>query len=99
MQNRKPTKPVCCYFLILSSVSLVMAMGENNTSITVNVGVVLDLDNSPNTNVWLSCIKMALSDFYTSHSSSRTKLVLSIRDSRSEVVDAAAAGFSKFTSS
>lgn len=72
-------------------------MGEN-TSITVNVGVVLDLDNSLSTKVWLSCIKMAISDFYTSHALSKTRVALNIKDSRSEVVDAAAAGFSNFLS-
>ncbi|XP_004292139.1 PREDICTED: glutamate receptor 2.7-like [Fragaria vesca subsp. vesca] len=65
-------------------------MGEN-TSITVNVGVVLDLDNSLSTKVWLSCIKMAISDFYTSHALSESRVALNIKDSRSEVVDAAAA--------
>ncbi|XP_062022246.1 glutamate receptor 2.8-like [Rosa rugosa] len=89
MENRKLSKPVC-FLILCSSISLVMAMGEN-TSISVNVGVILDLDNSLNTKVWLSCIKMAISDFYTSHGPSKTRLVLNIKDSRSEVVDAAAA--------
>ncbi|KAL6211446.1 hypothetical protein ACLB2K_016672 [Fragaria x ananassa] len=61
-------------------------MGEN-TSITVNVGVVLDLDNSLSTKVWLSCTKMAISDFYTSHALSKTRVALNIKDSRIAVLD------------
>ncbi|KAL7166287.1 hypothetical protein ACSBR2_037043 [Camellia fascicularis] len=66
-----------------------MAMAQNNT-IPVNVGVVLDM------NKWvgkmgLSCITMALSDFYASHGHYRTRLLLNTRDSKNDVVGAAAA--------
>ncbi|XP_004292140.1 PREDICTED: glutamate receptor 2.8-like [Fragaria vesca subsp. vesca] len=64
-------------------------MAENTTStIPVNVGVVLDINREYGT-VWLSCIKMALSDFYASHAHYKTRLVLNIRDSESNVVRAA----------
>ena len=40
----------------------------------------------------LSCITMALSDFYASHGHYKTRLVLEIRDSKRDVMGAAAAG-------
>ncbi|KAK9903216.1 hypothetical protein M0R45_001145 [Rubus argutus] len=40
---------------------------------------------------------MALSDFYSSRGNTRTRLVLSIRDSRGDVVDAAAAAKAHFS--
>ncbi|BBN68629.1 glutamate receptor 2.7 [Prunus dulcis] len=68
-----------------------LVVGHNRTVIPVNVGVVLDDLDSLTGKVWLSCLKMALSDFYASHGSSTTRLALSIRDPREDVVDAAAA--------
>ena len=62
-----------------------------NTTIPVNVGVVLDLDSLVGKIGW-SCINMALSDFYASHGDYKTRLVLNIRDSNEDVVGAAAAG-------
>ncbi|KAI7990042.1 Glutamate receptor 2.7 [Camellia lanceoleosa] len=78
-------------FFVLSPSNLFtkMAIAQHNT-IPVNVGVVLDL------NEWvgkmgLSCITMALSDFYASYGHYRTRLVLKTRDSKNYVVGAAAA--------
>ncbi|KAL3329667.1 hypothetical protein AABB24_033828 [Solanum stoloniferum] len=69
-----------------------MAMAQNKSSIvSINVGVVLDMDR------WfgkmgLSCISMALSDFYSIDGSNyKTRLVLHTRDSKKDVVGAAAA--------
>ncbi|KAK7818686.1 glutamate receptor 2.6 [Quercus suber] len=61
-----------------------------NVVIPINVGV---LDNY----TWvgklgLSCINMALSDFYAYEDYFKTRLVLQTRDSTSGVVEAAAAG-------
>ena len=67
-----------------------MAMAQN-TTIPVKVGVVLDLGTEV-AQIWLSCINVALSDFYASHSYYKTRLVLSTRDSKEDVVAAAAAG-------
>ncbi|KAF2305812.1 hypothetical protein GH714_008239 [Hevea brasiliensis] len=55
-------------------------MMAQNTTVSVNVGAVLDLEN-PVANMWLSCINMALSDFYVTHSHYQTRLVLHTRDS------------------
>ncbi|XWS17898.1 hypothetical protein CRYUN_Cryun33cG0108000 [Craigia yunnanensis] len=71
---------------------LVHVVVAQNTTIpvAVNVGVVLDFDK-PLGKIGLSCINMALSDFYATHSSYRTRLVLNPRDSKMDVVGAAAA--------
>ncbi|XP_021805273.1 glutamate receptor 2.7-like [Prunus avium] len=80
------------FFLVCLSIEFSLVVrGQNRTTIPVNVGVVLDDLDSPDTKVWLSCINLGLSDFYTSRGSSTTRLALSIRDSREGVVDAAAA--------
>ncbi|KAJ6956962.1 glutamate receptor [Populus alba x Populus x berolinensis] len=69
-----------------------MGVAQNTTgSIPVNVGVTLDLDYLE-ANIALSCINMALSDFYATRGDYRTRLVLAIRDSKKDVVGAAAAG-------
>ncbi|XP_021805283.1 glutamate receptor 2.8-like [Prunus avium] len=76
------------FFFLCSWTSLAMAQ---NKTIPVNVGVVLDDLNSRNGKIWLSCIKMALSDFYASHANYKTRLVLNTRDSKQNVVGAAKA--------
>ncbi|KAJ6329874.1 hypothetical protein OIU76_008657 [Salix suchowensis] len=69
-----------------------MGVAQNTApTIPVNVGVVLDLDDL-NDKIALSCINMALSDFYASHGSYKTRLVLKTRNSMKDVVGAAAAG-------
>ena len=65
-------------------------MAKNET-IPVNVGVVLDLNISLG-RIGMSCLSMALSEFYASHGNYKTRLVLKTRDSRRDVVGAAAAG-------
>ncbi|KAJ6373290.1 hypothetical protein OIU76_027597 [Salix suchowensis] len=67
-----------------------MGMAEN-ISIPVNVGLVLDLDSDLDGKIALSCIEMALSDFYATHGDYKTRLVLNTRDSMKDVVGAAAA--------
>nr|XP_011458900.1 PREDICTED: glutamate receptor 2.7-like isoform X2 [Fragaria vesca subsp. vesca] len=76
-------------FLLLLFFRISLALAQN-TTISINVGVVLDLDN-PVGKMGLSCINMALSDFYASHAYYRTRLVLHTRDSSKDVVVAAAA--------
>nr|XP_016489939.1 PREDICTED: glutamate receptor 2.7-like isoform X1 [Nicotiana tabacum] len=69
-----------------------MAMAQKRKTVPINVGVVLDMDNWTG-KMGLSCISMALSDFYSSNHGSdyKTRLVLHTRDSKSNVVAAAAA--------
>ena len=80
--------PQILWVLILPS-QIVSA--QKNTTIPVNVGVVLDMDTWIG-KMGLSCISMALSDFYSSHSDYKTRIVLNSRDSKKDVVGAAAAG-------
>lgn len=63
---------------------------QSNT-ISVNVGAVLDMDHMVG-KLGLSCIAMAISDFYDTHAYYKTRLVLHTRDSKRSVVGAAAAG-------
>ena len=58
---------------------------------TVNVGVILNLQSLVGKIAHMS-ILMALEDFYSVHSSYRTKLVLHMRDSNDEDIQAASAG-------
>lgn len=76
------------------SSSLYLATPENKTIIRVNVGIILDdYKHSLTGKIWLSSIKMALTDFYASHALHNTKLVLNIRNSKGNVVRAANAVF------
>ncbi|GMI89253.1 GLUTAMATE RECEPTOR 2.7, glutamate receptor 2.7 [Hibiscus trionum] len=70
----------------------VVAQSRNTATVTVpvNVGVVLDMDSLVG-KIGMSCINMALSDFYATHSHYKTKLVLHSKDSAGDVVAAAAA--------
>ena len=86
-----PTRIVFPFlFFIILSKSNFLAKAEN-TTISVNVGVILDFDTWTG-KMGLSCINMALADFYASNSYYKTRLLLSSRDSKSDVVEAAAAG-------
>ncbi|EYU22044.1 hypothetical protein MIMGU_mgv1a019033mg, partial [Erythranthe guttata] len=58
--------------------------------IPVRVGLVLDMDDYGK--MTLDVIRMALSDFYATHDHYTTRLVLVDRDSKGDVVGAAAAG-------
>ncbi|KAK9931920.1 hypothetical protein M0R45_019174 [Rubus argutus] len=56
----------------------------------VNVGVILDLD-TPVGKMAHHCVSMALSDFYARNANYRTKLNLTVKDSRNDVVSASSA--------
>ena len=82
--------------IILGLVSWIFMAGavaadENATTIPVNVGVVADLDEVSG-KMYLSCIEMALSDFYASHAQYKTRVVLNTSNSHEDVVGAADAG-------
>ncbi|XP_022759820.1 glutamate receptor 2.9-like [Durio zibethinus] len=75
-----------CLFILLLDKLVV----TQNTTVPVNVGVVLDFDSLVGKIGW-SCINMAVSDFYATHGGYKTRLVLNARDSNEDVVGAAAA--------
>ncbi|GKV52072.1 hypothetical protein SLEP1_g58676 [Rubroshorea leprosula] len=93
-----PTNLLFCiswlFFVLFCRLLLVEAAVAQNTmasaTIPVNVGVVLDLDTWVG-KLGLSCINMAISDFYFNHSNYRTRLVLNVKDSEGDIVGAAAA--------
>lgn len=58
--------------------------------IHIRVGVVLDMDDYGKNA--FTCISMALSDFYTTNDHYKTRLTLTSRDSKGDVVGAATAG-------
>ncbi|XP_058785984.1 glutamate receptor 2.7-like [Vicia villosa] len=60
-----------------------------NESTVVKVGAVLDISNGTVGKIGLSCINMALSDFYHSHSHYKTRIQIIIRDSHRDIVTAA----------
>lgn len=69
-----------------------MAQTRNETSVVVKVGAVLNISNETVGKIGLSCINMALSDFYLSHSHYKTRIQIILRDSHRDVVTAAAHG-------
>ncbi|KAG5225148.1 glutamate receptor [Salix suchowensis] len=91
--RKNPSKPVPSFFFYFSLKFFFIAMGvaQDTKTIPVKVGVVLDLDDVLYGNIGLSCINMALSDFYASHSDYKTRLALTTIDSKKDVVGAAAA--------
>ncbi|XP_058007985.1 glutamate receptor 2.2-like [Hevea brasiliensis] len=92
MRNKSyPSKPVFPFiFLFILTILFVEIAMAKNTKVSVDVGVVLDLDNKIG-KIGLSCINLSLSDFYAKHSHYKTRLVLHARDSKNDVVGAAAA--------
>ncbi|WJX35444.1 hypothetical protein P8452_23434 [Trifolium repens] len=67
-----------------------MAQTRNESSVVVKVGAVLDVSNGTVGRIGLSCINMALTDFYESHSHYKTRIQVILRDSNKDVVTAAA---------
>ncbi|XP_052209399.1 glutamate receptor 2.7-like isoform X2 [Diospyros lotus] len=81
------------FVLIMILPSMAMAYDQLNNSsgaTAVHVGVVLDMKGRLG-KMGLSCIHMALSDFYASHASYRTRVVPKPRDSKGDDLGAAAA--------
>ncbi|XVF32050.1 hypothetical protein REPUB_Repub17cG0048400 [Reevesia pubescens] len=89
---KNPIKPFfhVLLFCLIFIFFLDNAVVTQNTTIPVNVGVVLDFDSLVGKIGW-SCINMAVSDFYAIHGDYKTRLVLNTRDSNEDVVGAAAA--------
>lgn len=92
-------KATTCFFALSSWLTgfsliyltwIIFSATAENSTVEVKVGVILDSDTVGK--VGLSCLKMALSDFYESRSFYNTRLVLHLRDSNKDVVRAASAG-------
>ncbi|XP_057460066.1 glutamate receptor 2.7-like [Actinidia eriantha] len=81
---------LCLLLLSLRTISCTSQTSSSmNGTVFFQVGVVLDLDSLVG-QVGLSCLSMALSDFYSIHSNFTTRLVIHVRDSKGQVIDAAA---------
>ncbi|XP_024199279.1 glutamate receptor 2.8 [Rosa chinensis] len=95
MENQK--RRISINLVLLSWIFMVAAIAAENTStIPVNVGVVVDLDEVSG-KMYLSCIEMALSDFYASHAQYKTRVVLNTSNSHEDVVGAADAALDLIT--
>ncbi|PRQ24197.1 putative periplasmic binding protein-like I [Rosa chinensis] len=83
--------PFIFFFILFSWIF--MTLSAQNTTIQVNVGVLLNFNSGSGKsgNVYLSCMKLALSDFYAANPHYKTRLVLLPRNSKGTVVGAAAA--------
>ncbi|KAB5513785.1 hypothetical protein DKX38_027691 [Salix brachista] len=86
--RKTPFKPVLSFllFLCLKILFIEMGVAQNTTFIPVNVGVALDLGSDLDGKIALSCINMAVSDFYANHGDYKTRMVLTTRDSKKDVV-------------
>ncbi|CAN6690607.1 unnamed protein product [Malus baccata var. baccata] len=87
MTENAMIKPVFLFFLFFR---IFFVGAQNTTLVPVHVGVVLDLDTGSG-KMGMSCIDMALADFYASHAGYKTRLVLHKRDSAEDDVVAATA--------
>ncbi|ESQ46470.1 hypothetical protein EUTSA_v10000589mg [Eutrema salsugineum] len=74
-----------CFFF-----SVELSRGQNNKRTEVNVGVVTDV-GIMHSDIEMLCINLSLADFYSSRPQFQTRLVVSIGDSKDDVVGAAAA--------
>ncbi|KAH9760172.1 glutamate receptor 2.7 [Citrus sinensis] len=94
MRLNNPTKSFSSFPFFLIPLMILFFLTNTatskNTTIPVNVGLVLDI-NGEDGKIALSCINMSLSDFYNSNSHYKTRLLLNTRDSKGDVVAAAAA--------
>ncbi|XP_019088116.1 PREDICTED: glutamate receptor 2.1 [Camelina sativa] len=83
--------------LLFFVIVFLMQVGEAQDRATaVNVGIVNDVGMAYS-NMTLLCINMSLSDFYSSHPETHTRLITTIVDSENDVVVAAAAALDLIT--
>ncbi|CAI0376536.1 unnamed protein product, partial [Linum tenue] len=85
---------VCCA-AVISNMTAVEGQStgssSNNATVVVTIGVILDLNRTDFVGqVGLSCVEMAVSEFYDSHPDYTTRLAIATRDSQRDVVLAAA---------
>lgn len=92
MNHTKPNDTFLSYLVLFVWGFLLMEVGlGQNPTTEIKVGVVLDLQTNFS-KISLTSINMSLSDFYENHPNYRTRIVLHIRDSEEDTVQASAAG-------
>ncbi|CAN1783041.1 Glutamate receptor 2.9, partial [Linum perenne] len=75
----------------INSISPAVAQNSNAARVEVNIGVILDLNITNFVGqMGLSCAQMAASEFYASHPNYTTRIIMNTRNSRGDVVTAAA---------
>lgn len=84
--------PIFSLLLFLLLTTTFLATAKRTKTIPVNVGMVVNSDTKSG-KMLLSCISMAVSDFYAAQSAYKTRLVLHIRKSPFDVVTASAGNF------
>ncbi|KAI3473030.1 hypothetical protein Pfo_030113 [Paulownia fortunei] len=89
MEKRTSSNPILYLFFYVLSFNIFTTKMAAAQIIPIRVGVVLDMDDYGE--MALTCISMALSEFYATHDHYKTRLVLTNRDSKGDVVGAAAA--------
>ncbi|XP_057799207.1 glutamate receptor 2.1-like [Salvia miltiorrhiza] len=82
----KTIHPILLYLFLSNLLCSKMASAQ---TIPIRVGVVLEMNNYGE--MTFNCLSMALSDFYSSHQHYKTRLLLTSRHSKGDVVGAAAA--------
>ncbi|KAG6409701.1 hypothetical protein SASPL_127743 [Salvia splendens] len=91
MEKRRHNIPILCIFhyFLLSNINLSPKMADAQT-IPIRVGVILDMDGYGQ--MAFNCLSMALSDFYSTHTHYKTRLRLTTRPPKADIIGAAAAG-------
>ncbi|KAL1552576.1 glutamate receptor 2.2-like isoform X2 [Salvia divinorum] len=91
MEKRSHNIPILFIFhyLLLSNINLSSKMAAAQT-IPIRVGVILDMDGYGE--MAFNCLSMALSGFYSTHSHYKTRLLLTNRPPKGDVIGAASAG-------
>lgn len=77
--------------LIWLSVLCIAQQSNQEIASNFQVGVILDLDSLVG-RIGLSCLSLALSDFYSAHPNYNTRLILHVRDSKGQIIEAASSG-------
>lgn len=83
--------PRLSIMLIWFSVLCIAQQSNQEIASNFRVGVILDLDSLVG-RIGLSCLSLALSDFYSAHPKYSTRLILHVRDSKGQVIEAASSG-------
>lgn len=90
MEKKTCTNPIFHLLFYLFILNIFYTRMAKAQIIPIRVGVVLDMDDYGKNA--FTCIPMALSDFYTTNDHYKTRLTLTSRDSKGDVVGAATAG-------
>ncbi|KAI4323931.1 hypothetical protein L6164_023504 [Bauhinia variegata] len=89
-------KSIACvsiFYVSICPICLAIRQSRTEPVKTVNVGVILDTTDEWIDKLCLTCIQMENSDFYATHSYYNTRLVLAVRDSKSDLIAATSAEF------